>query len=97
MKTLDTAKGWYSNLEVYLNSIVEHIVKSQNADAVSPVDEYYPAFTSGISASSTKSEVKSIEYYSLNGVRLSEPQQGISIRKMVMTDGQTVVDKVLKK
>ncbi|WP_042517868.1 pectate lyase [Prevotella pectinovora] len=97
LKTLDTAKGWYSNLEVYLNSIVEHIVKSQNADAVSPVDEYYPAFTSGISASSTKSEVKSIEYYSLNGVRLSEPQQGISIRKMVLTDGQTVVDKVLKK
>ena len=32
----------------------------------------------------------------MNGVRLSEPQQGISIRKMVLTDGQTVVDKVLK-
>lgn len=40
--TLD-AKGWYTNLEVYANSLVEPIVKAQNKDAVTPVDEYYPA------------------------------------------------------
>ncbi len=47
--TLDDAKkdgkGWYNNLEVYLNSLVEDIMKAGNADALTAVDEYYPAFT----------------------------------------------------
>ena len=38
-------KGWYNNLEVYLNSLVEDIMKAGNADALSAVDEYYPTFT----------------------------------------------------
>lgn len=41
LKTLDP-KGWYTNLEVYMNSLVEEIVKGQNSDAVESVDEYYP-------------------------------------------------------
>ncbi len=40
-KTLDP-RGWYTNLEVYLNSIVEPIVRAQNANALKPVNEYYP-------------------------------------------------------
>lgn len=95
-KTLDKEKGWYSNLEVYLNSIVEPIVKAQNADAVTSVDEYYPSLTSGIQSPVQKSEVKSIEYYSTNGTKLSSPQPGINIRKMTMVNGQVVVDKVIK-
>ena len=47
--TLDSesngGKGWYTNLEVYLNSLVEDIMKAGNADAITTVDEYYPAFT----------------------------------------------------
>jgi len=39
--TLD-AKGWYTNLEVYANSLVEALTKAQNSDAVSAVNEYYP-------------------------------------------------------
>ncbi|MBM6991968.1 MAG: pectate lyase [Prevotella sp.] len=35
-------KGYYTNLEVYANSLVEDIMKSGNADAISTVDEYYP-------------------------------------------------------
>ena len=97
MKTLDKEKGWYSNLEVYLNSIVEPIVKAQNADAVTSVDEYYPSLgTNGIQAPAQQSQVKSIEYYSLNGAKLSAPQHGINIRKITMMNGQTVVDKVIK-
>lgn len=97
LKTLDKEKGWYSNLEVYLNSIVEPIVKAQNADAVTSVDEYYPSLgTNGIQAPAQQSQVKSIEYYSLNGAKLSAPQHGINIRKMTMMNGQTVVDKVIK-
>ena len=41
--TLDTEKGWYTNLEVYLSSLVEDIMKGGNEDAQSSVNEYYPA------------------------------------------------------
>ena len=86
-----------SNLEVYLNSIVEPIVKAQNADAISSVNEYYPAFkTAAINTPMQQSEVKTIEYYTVNGQKLAAPQRGINIRKMVMTNGQTVCDKVVK-
>ena len=42
--TLDS-KGWYTNLEVYANSLVEDIMKAGNTDATENVDEYYPACT----------------------------------------------------
>ena len=35
-------RGWYTNIEVYCNSLVEDIMKDGNADAETPVDEYYP-------------------------------------------------------
>ena len=40
--TLDSQNQWYTNLEVYCNSLVEDIMKGGNADALSAVDEYYP-------------------------------------------------------
>ena len=43
--TLDSQKQWYSNLEVYLNSLVEDIMKNGNSDAISAVNEYYPTCT----------------------------------------------------
>ena len=45
--TLDP-KGWYTNIEVYANSLVEDIMKAGNADAVSAVDEYYPALKQAV-------------------------------------------------
>lgn len=96
LKTLDTEKGWYTNLEVYLNSIVESIVKAENADAENAVNEYYPAFMSGISTPVQQSEIKSIEYYSLDGAKLAQPQRGISVRKITLTNSHTTADKVLK-
>lgn len=39
--TLD-AKGYYTNIEVYANSLVEEIMKNENSDNLSGVDEYYP-------------------------------------------------------
>jgi hypothetical protein len=43
--TLDT-KGYYTNIEVYCNSLVEPLVKLQMADAESGFTEYYPTTTS---------------------------------------------------
>lgn len=92
------AKGYYTNIEVYANSLVENIMKSENTDAIDAVDEYYPTSTStGISQTVVdKGEVASITYYALNGSRLNAPAKGISIRKITYSNGKTVTDKVIK-
>lgn len=94
------SKGYYTNLEVYANSLVEDIMKQGNADAESKVDEYYPAWKNptGISQiiTSNPSELAEVKYYSLNGTLLSAPQKGINVRKMLFKNGKTVVDKVIK-
>lgn len=92
------AKGYYTNIEVYANSLVENIMKSENQDALSGVAEYYPTSTStGISQTVVdKGEVASITYYSLNGSRLNAPAKGISIRKITYSNGKTATDKVIK-
>ena len=94
------SKGYYTNLEVYANSLVEDIMKQGNADAESKVDEYYPAWKNptGISQiiTSNPSELAEVKYYSLNGTLLSAPQKGINIRKMLFQNGKTIVDKVIK-
>lgn len=94
------SKEYYTNLEVYANSLVEDIMKQGNADAESKVDEYYPAWKNptGILqiTGSNPSELVKVTYYSLNGTLLSAPQKGINIRKMLFQNGQTVVDKVIK-
>ena len=93
------SKGYYTNLEVYANSLVENIMKQGNADAENKVDEYYPACKNptGISQiTSNPGELVEVKYYSLNGTLLSAPQKGINIRKMLFQNGKTVVDKVIK-
>lgn len=94
------SKGYYTNLEVYANSLVENIMKQGNADAENKVDEYYPAWKNptGISQvhTSNPGELAEVKYYSLNGTLLSAPQKGINIRKMLFQNGKTVVDKVIK-
>ena len=94
------SKGYYTNLEVYANSLVEDIMKQGNAVAENKVDEYYPAWKNptGISQiiTSNPSELAEVKYYSLNGTLLSAPQKGINIRKMLFQNGKTVVDKVIK-
>ncbi|MDE7421889.1 MAG: pectate lyase [Muribaculaceae bacterium] len=94
------AKGIYTNVEVYINSLVEDIIKAGNADALSAVDEYYPEFTNttGVeSIEAVKSDVIAVEYYDLNGMRLAEPAEGISIRRIVFANGTSETDKVIKK
>lgn len=94
-------KGYYTNLEVYANSLVEDIMKQGNADAENKVNEYYPECKNptGISQVITTSpgEIAKVTYYSLNSTLLSAPQKGINIRKMLFQNGKTIVDKVIKK
>lgn len=64
--TLD-AKGYYTNLEVYANALVEDIVKVGNAGAESTVDEYFP----------TAKRVEGLDYYTGRIVErvTAEPEQ----------------------
>jgi len=96
--TLDAEKQWYSNLEVYLNSIVEHIMKAENENALETVAEYYPScVNTGIDKPTFSGDVKRVEYFTTDGVRIDAPQNGISIRRTTFANGQVVTDKVLKK
>ena len=93
-------KGVYTNVEVFLNQLVEDIMKAGTADAISAVDEYYPEcvrMNAVESIEASKGEVVAVEYYDLNGIRLAEPAQGISIRRIVFANGTSETDKVLKK
>ena len=90
--------GYYTNIEVYANSLVENIMKAENNDALNAVTEYYPtSISTGISQTILdKGEVTSITYYALNGSRLNAPAKGISIRKITYSNGKTATDKVIK-
>ena len=93
-------KGYYTNLEVYANSLVEDIMKTGNADATNAVDEYYPAWKNPTGISDypviNPGELVKVTYYSLDGTLLSTPQTGINIRKMVFRNGKVLTDKVIK-
>ena len=94
--TIDTEKQWYSNLEVYLNSLVEDIMKNGNADAQSTVDDYYPSCVNGIQGLEY-SEPMGCEYYTLDGVKLSTPSRGLFIRVERKADGSRVSRKLIRK
>lgn len=95
--TVDTEKGWYSNIEVYLNSIVEDIMKGGNADAETTINEYYPTCVkTAIRSLKSTSSILNTEYYSLEGFRLDAPRKGVTIRVERMANGSKTVTKVYK-
>lgn len=95
-------KVYYTNIEVYANSLVENIMKAENQNALLEVDEYYPTTVStGISQIENDQEVgnnaiKSITYYALNGTKLPTPNKGVNIRKIELANGTIKTDKVIK-
>ena len=96
--TIDT-KGYYTNLEVYANSIVEHIVKAQNADAISAIEEYYPACVNPLSIESAnvgEGSVKSVDYFTAQGIKTNSNAKGIVMKAITLNDGTKRVIKVVK-
>ena len=94
--TVDT-RGWYTNLEVYINSLVEHIMKSCQSDADNGFEEYYPAFTTSVDSVKSEATAAKIEYFTLDGHQVPTPAKGISIRKITYSNGKVETDKVLMK
>ena len=96
--TLDSAKQWYNNLEVYLSSLVEDIMKNGNAEATSAVDDYYPtSIRTGIIGTFANIQTVACEYYSVDGTKLSAPKKGIVICVEKKADGSRTTKKMIIK
>lgn len=96
--TIDS-KGWYTNLEVYMNSLVQDITIAGNQGAEQTVDEYFPKCEMpvvGIAAHGVSSAILSTDYYTLEGQRLDTPQKGVMIRVEHLNNGQHIATKVIK-
>ena len=92
--TLDR-KGYYTNVEVYCNSLVQDIMLAGNADATSAVNEYYPAYkkedgtqVEAIEQDNTAiedivipSDARTLSYYNPQGQRVSANYRGLVIRQ----------------
>jgi hypothetical protein len=87
--TLDTEKGWYTNLEVYANSLVEDIMKAGNADGESNFTEYYPTWQSPTAIRTVKTATSNTSvFYNLAGQIVNPSYKGI-----VISNGRRVVRK----
>ena len=97
--TIDS-EGIYTNIEVYLNSLVEHIMKDGNADAEDAVNEYYPKYNSasGIKEIANSVELKKITYTPLLGQNINQADatRGVYIMVEHFADGSTRTRKVVK-
>ena len=83
--TIDTEKQWYTNIEVYANSLVEDIMKAGNADGESNYTEYYPMCQSPTGIENVYTSPSTIHPslstpYNLSGQRVDDNYKGIVIR-----------------
>ena len=87
-KTLDP-QGWYTNIEVYANSLVEDIMKAGNADGDSNYTEYYPTWKSptAIHTIQTNTDKPGV-CYNLAGQKVDASYKGL-----VIANGRKVVIK----
>ena len=83
--TIDTERNWYTNIEVYANSLVEDIMKAGNADGESNYTEYYPMWQSPTGIENVHTSPSTIHPslstpYNLSGQRVDDNYKGIVIR-----------------
>ena len=101
-------KGYYTNLEVYMNSLVQDVMIAGNADAIESVQEYYPAYTKadGTYVAAINGESDNVseilannlvetQYFNLQGVRVDNPVKGVYIRMDIYENGKKRVNKIV--
>ncbi|MBQ1796839.1 MAG: pectate lyase [Prevotella sp.] len=79
--TLDTKK-YYTNLEVYCNSLVEDIMKQGMADGDNSFEEYWPQIGGGtgiFSVEESNAPLTQPETYNIAGQRVNDSYKGIVI------------------
>lgn len=84
----------YTYLELYINSLVEHIMRAGVADAENtPYNDFGDA--DGIQYVQLEApKVQRVEYYNLSGVRQDAPQSGFNVIRYILTDGSVKSEKV---
>lgn len=106
--TIDPYK-YYTNLEVYINSLVQDIMIGGNKASQDAVKEYYPAYTkadgtfvaainadvAGIEDITSTAPVVSTQYFNMQGVKIDTPSNGAFIRIDKLADGKRIVKKVV--
>ena len=106
--TLDP-EGYYTNIEVYSNSLVQDIIIAQNQNADDAVNDYFPAYYkedgtyvaavnplhSAINdASADMGNIVSTMYYNLQGQRIAQPSAAPCIKVDRFDNGRTKVTKI---
>lgn len=105
--TIDPYK-YYTNLEVYINSLVQDIMIGGNKASQDAVKEYYPAYTkadgtfvAAINAEVagieevTNSEIVDTQFFNMHGVRINNPSKGAFIRIDKLANGKKNVRKII--
>lgn len=103
LTTIDE-RGWYTNIEVYINSLVQKIVIDERSDAEMGVEEYFPPFYDEeghfvadiITTSSLFAEEDHTTYYCLDGTKRNALGKGISIKVSHFKNGHIKTTKILK-
>lgn len=109
--TIDSEKQYYTNLEVYINSLVQDIMVGGNGYAIEAVQEYYPAYTkedctkvaainsdaTSIASVANDGEVASTTYYNLQGQKVGNPSKGLYVKVSKTTNGNTINQKTIIK
>ena len=100
--TIDS-KGWYTNIEVYCNWLVEDIMKAGNAQAEVPFEDYYPTVVgvdmtpSGISEIIGDAAIDHMTYYDLSGRQVTADYRGMVIERTTYANGQTSTHKYMNR
>lgn len=110
--TIDSEKQYYSNLEVYLNSLVQDIMIAENKDAENSVEEYFPAYTkedgtkvtainggnTGLASVAADGDVIDTTYYNLQGMKVEKPSKGgVYVKVSKNANGNINNKKIIKK
>ncbi len=97
--TLDS-KGYYTNIEVYANSLVEELVKAENATGEANFTEYFPEVIAPVSAGIDNTDIDleaaSTTYYNIAGQRVDASTRGIIVVKKTFANGKSIVKKVIR-
>mgnify|MGYP004448850671 FL=1 len=74
-------------------------MKAQNAAAISAIEEYYPACVNPLSIESAnvgEGSVKSVDYFTAQGIKTNSNAKGIVMKAITLNDGTKRVIKVVK-
>ncbi len=87
----------YSDVEVYEANLVEATVSHYAGATLTEEQLKSRGKPTAVANVSESDEVISVEYYTIDGVQLTSPKNGITLRKTTKADGRVVTEKIIMK